>query len=245
MSAAETTPTAVTLLAPLIAAGMAAVHLFGRHLHFLDSVPRSRWLSFSGGVAVAYVFVHVLPEISRVSAHVGEKPLGIGFLERHVYLVALVGFLAYYGVERTAKGSRAAGDEGDAVFWTHVGSFALYNVLVGYLLLHREETGTKSLLLFGVAMGLHFLVNDWGLRHHHGDAYHRWGRWVLAGAVLCGLALGYLVAVDHAAIAALFAFLAGGVILNVIKEEVPAERESRFPSFVAGAALYTAIELLA
>ena len=45
-------------------------------------------------------------------------------------------------------------------------------------------------------------------------------------------------------LALLFAFLAGGIVLNVLKEELPAERESRFSAFVLGAAGYAAILLL-
>ncbi|MFB6119576.1 MAG: hypothetical protein ABEJ68_00490 [Halobacteriaceae archaeon] len=240
-------PTAtVKLAAVAVAFGLAAVHVFGRRLRVLDRQPRSRWLSVSGGVSVAYVFVHVLPEISRAAAHVGEEPLGIGFLERHVYLVALAGFVTYYGVERAAKrGAPTASGEGLRVFWMHVAAFSGYNLLVGYLLLHREQPGVESLLLFGVAMALHFVVNDWGLRHHHGDAYHDRGRWVLAGAILLGLGVGFVVPMDREALAVLFAFLAGGVILNVIKEEVPAERESRFSAFALGATGYAAVLLLA
>ena len=44
-------------------------------------------------------------------------------------------------------------------------------------------------------------------------------------------------------LAVLFAFLAGGVILNVIKEELPEEQESLFWAFALGAALYTALLL--
>jgi hypothetical protein len=116
---------------------------------------------------------------------------------------------------------------------------------VGYLPFHREEPGLESLVLFGVAMALHFFVNDWGLRYHHGEAYHDYGRWVLAAVILVGAGIGTVVPIDRQALAVLFAFLAGGVVLNVIKQEVPAERESRFSAFVLGAVGYTAVLLLA
>lgn len=226
----------------LVALGLAAVHLFGGLLRILDGLPRSRWLSFSGGVSVAYVFVHLLHEVGTVAEHVGDAPFGLGFLERHVYLVALGGFVAYYGVERAAK--RGTDEDDSEVFWMHVGSFGIYNVLVGYLILHRGESGLESVVLFGVAMATHFVVNDWGLRHRHGDAYHRYGRWVLGGAVLSGAGLGFVVSLDQAALALLLAFLAGGIVLNVIKEEVPEERESRFWAFAGGAGAYTALLLV-
>jgi hypothetical protein len=45
------------------------------------------------------------------------------------------------------------------------------------------------------------------------------------------------------AIPMLVAFLAGGVILNVLKEELPQERASRFSAFAAGVLLYGALLL--
>lgn len=50
--------------------------------------------------------------------------------------------------------------------------------------------------------------------------------------------------VAEAAHAALLALLAGGVILNVLKEELPEERKSRFWPFALGAATYAVLLLL-
>lgn len=251
-------PALVTLL---VAAGLAAVHVVAGRLRVLRVVPRSRWLSFAGGVSVAYVFVHLLPEIATRQARVAGDGGSVHWIvavtrEQFLFVVALAGFALFYGLENLARRSRAetgpasvagAAETGTAagVFWIHVGSFGAYNALVGYLLLHREETGTAALVLFGTAMGLHFLVNDYGLSEHHREAYERVGRWLLSGAVLLGVAVGYLVAVRELFVSLLLAFLAGGVVLNVIKEELPAERESRFPAFGAGLAVYTVVLLLA
>ncbi len=68
---------------------------------------------------------------------------------------------------------------------------------------------------------------------------------MLAAAVLAGWIVGFLFEVSEAALAVLFAFLAGGVIMNVLKEEIPEERESRFWAFVLGAGLYAATLLAA
>ena len=69
------------------------------------------------------------------------------------------------------------------------------------------------------------------------------GRWLLAAAVLAGFALGAITTVSDAAIAALTAFLGGGVILNVLKDEVPSERQSRFWAFALGGGGYSALLL--
>ncbi|UPV99556.1 hypothetical protein M0R88_13645 [Halorussus gelatinilyticus] len=243
-------PTSPSTLVTAVAVALAVVHLFAGRLR-LRAIPRSVWLSGAGGVSVAYVFVHLLPELEeRQHAFAGGV---VGFLEHHVYLLALVGFAAFYGLEHAARRSRdrdggeVAGAEtatSPGVFWLHVGSFAAYNALVGYLLVHREEAGLASLGFFAVAMALHFLVNDHGLRDHHRAAYDRVGRWLLAGGVLVGFAVGWATAVEETLVSALFAFLAGGVVLNVVKEELPEERRSNFWAFGAGSAAYAALLLL-
>lgn len=238
------------MVAFVAALGLALVHLYAGKLRFLESTPRSVWLSTAGGVSVAYVFVHLLPEVGEVQ-EVLKEALGrsLGFLENHGYLLALAGLVVFYGLERAAKASRKGrGGEAEAtgpgVFWLHIGSFALYNLLIGYLLVRRPEQGLPELVWFFVAMALHFVVNDFGLREHHKAAYTRTGRWVLAAAVLLGWSAGLFGELPEATRALLVAFLAGGVVLNVLKEELPTERESRFWPFALGAAAYAALLLL-
>lgn len=237
----------------LPALGFALIHLLVGRMAFLESVPRSRWLSAAGGVAVAYVFLHLLPELAAHQQSFDEA-LGPGGEEGEawVYLVALAGLAAFYGLERMVRASRGRSRESggpdraeEGVFWIHIGSFGLYNLLIGYLLLHREEAGPWSLAVYVVAMALHFVTNDFGLREDHKEAYDRRGRWVLAGAVLLGWLLGAALTLPDLAIGVLFALLGGGVVLNVLKEELPEERQSRFGAFALGAAGYAALLLLA
>ncbi|MFC0679841.1 hypothetical protein ACFFGH_18540 [Lysobacter korlensis] len=236
-------------LALVLAAALAMVHVFAGRLRFLDHLPRTRWLSFASGISVAYVFVHLLPEISRGQAAVAEmRAEGAVAAESLLWMVALLGLAVFYGLERLALTSRAKNaSEGDGdrteagVFWLHIGSFALYNVLIGYLLLHQPETDTGGLLFFWAAMAVHFIVNDHGLREHHQHRYQHAGRWLLAAATVIGALLGLATDLGEATVATLTAFLGGGVVLNVLKEELPEERKSRYVPFVLGAAIYTAL----
>jgi len=231
--------------------GLALVHLVAAQLRFLKGTPRSRSLSIAGGVSVAYVFLHLLPELAEYQEILAEATgEAFAFLEHHVYLLSLMGLAAFYGLDRLALASRRQRPgEGEAdrtsggVFWLHIGSFAIYNIIIGYLLVHRETPGVLALCLFWLAMALHFVVNDYGLREHHKQDYDRIGRWVLAAAVLAGWALGAITEVSEAIIAMLVALLAGGIILNVLKEELPEERASRFSAFALGASLYAVILL--
>lgn len=139
------------LLTALIAAGMALTHLFSGKLLFLSGIPRSPWLSAAGGISVAYVFLHVLPELGKRQGAIEEAGgLGRAFLEHHVYVMSLGGLALFYGLERAAKSVRDRGDGSSKralVFWLHIASFSAYNALIGYLLLHREPPGLQGLLL--------------------------------------------------------------------------------------------------
>lgn len=70
-----------TVLCVLI---LALIHLYASKLKFLDTIPRSRWLSIASGVSVAYVFVHLLPDLSEQQQSFAELKV-FSWLEHHVY----------------------------------------------------------------------------------------------------------------------------------------------------------------
>lgn len=234
------------------ALGLAVISILAERLTFLDVIPRSRWLSLAGGAAVAYVMLHLIPELSHHQVTV--TGLGVEshfFSTRTVYLVALAGLAIFYGLERAAKNARRTrreqhlnDDAGPRVFWLHMASYTSYNAIIGYLLVHREVPGSRSLVLFTLALGLHFFSNDYGLRQDFKERYHRLGRWLLAAGIIAGWLIGIETTLHPLVVPLLFAFLAGGVILNVLKEELPEERRSSFGAFVTGVLGYTLLMLL-
>lgn len=225
---------------------LALIHLYASKLKFLDTIPRSRWLSMASGVSVAYVFIHILPDLNEQQEVFAELEV-LSFIEHHVYVMALIGLAVFYGLERGVTQSKKNSDRnraGTGIYWLHIISFALYNALIGYLLFHREESGIFSLFVYTVAMGLHFVVNDYGLNQDHQDAYRRNGRWILASAIVAGSLIGSASHISTAVISMLFSFLAGAIILNVLKEELPEERRSRFGAFAIGTIGYTMLLLI-
>lgn len=240
----------MTVLTGILAAIMAVVHLFAGRLRFLDVIPRSRWLSMAGGLAVAYVFIHLLPELSRGQSVISNTIPKVLFREQHIYLTALAGLVIFYGLERAARISKEANKAAGAgevaspeVFVLHLVSFGIYNMIIGYLLVHREIPGIRSLIFFWVAMTLHFFTTDYELRQDFRHLYHRTGRWILAAVILAGWGAGVAWTLSKVIIAYIFAFLAGGVVLNVLRGELPAERQSSFWAFFVGAVVYAALLL--
>ncbi|HET6611824.1 MAG TPA: hypothetical protein VFG83_07555 [Kofleriaceae bacterium] len=201
---------------------------------------RPWWLSVASGISIAYVFVHLLPDLSEAQARWLEVTPHRPFYLFHsqVYVVALAGVLIAVGVGRVTAppGMR------HRRFWIHTGSFALYNLLIG--LFASQITHVAALIFALLAFGAHFLVSDYNLHVEFRRDYERSGRWVLAAAIVLGWLIETLWNPPVVVVSTLLALVAGEMILNVIKEEIPGKREGRFAAFAGGAMAYTLLLLL-
>ncbi|MDP9460818.1 MAG: hypothetical protein M3Q22_11420 [Actinomycetota bacterium] len=224
---------------------LAGLHLAASHVRRLPLVPERATASFAGGLAVAYVFLHLLPELAEGNEAVGEALSDVlqptPLLDLGIFAVALTGFTVFYGLERLARRHRSAasGEPAASVYWLHLGAFAVYNALITYTMALRVRTGLLFAVLFTVAMGLHFVLTDRGLQEHYPRRFAANGRVLLAGALLLGWGLSALAApVSTLLVVLLTALLAGSVLLNVFKQELPSDRDSSFGWFLAGLVFY-------
>lgn len=241
----------MTLFSLCALLGLILLHIFADKFKFLEGIPRSRWLSIAGGVSIAYVFLHLLPEVTAAERSIREASGGVlEWIDHHAFLVALVGVTVFYGLERAVRRSKYGDDwEGDEnkasakVFWLHLATFSFYNIVVGYLMIHHNTMGPVSFAFFTVAMALHFIVVDFGMRDDFKENYARIGRWVISAALAAGWMLGYSHLLSEQVVGIFIAFLGGGIVLNAIKEELPDERQSDFLAFVVGVGGYSALLL--
>ena len=227
----------------------AAIFIFGGRIHPLRRLfpDRRTVISFSAGMSAAYVFVRLMPELHLARSAFVESAapsVSLAYQGMGIYFLALVGFLMSYGLEHwrarleQAGGADAAGSTG---FKLHVGGFAAYVGLMGYLLVRNIEETTASIALYAVAMAFHFLAVDHALREEHGAVYQRIGRWVLAAMALLGWGAGLLFAVPTTVSTMLLAFISGAVIVNSSIMELPTEKDGRFVPFLMGGLLYGGI----
>lgn len=235
----------------VLAVGLALIHAFSSKFNVFALIPEHRWISFAGGVSIGYVFLEIFPELSHAQEELEHSAIPfIAYLENHVYLLALLGMLVFYGLDILALTSRRfnqAENSSDhttpAVFWIHITAFAGLNVIFGYLLQDISDHTLLECFLFFAAAALHFFIIDNGLREHHRSAYEKRGRWILTAAIMVGAALGRATHLNEAAISIVWSFLAGSIILNILKRELPDEQDSCFFSFMGGTALYTVLLL--
>jgi len=241
----------------LVETGIAALlfaltFLFGGRVHPLKAFMRDRCglVSFSAGMSAAYVFVHLMPEMHGARGVFAESLSGhLPLKGMAIYFVALVGFLVFYGLEHLraqlseGEGEGAQAEESGRAYRLHVGGFAVYVGLVGYLLVRNLEETPVSTTLFAVAMVFHFLTIDHALREEHGAAYESRGRWLLAGMALLGWGAGALFALPVYVLALLVAFLSGAIIMNSAVMELPDSKDGRFLPFMLGGLIYGLILL--
>ncbi len=198
--------------------------------------------SIGGGIAAAYVFVHLLPELARgheeIAEVLGERPHVTELGEVLLFLVAFAGFLLLYGVDHWA--GRSGGDGG--VFAVHLGVFAAYNAVITYSLPTRFRAGAGPAVLFVVAMAVHFVLSDRALAEHYPERFARIGRVVLVGAIVGGYLLAWAFAPTSTTVVnVLLALLSGFVLYNVFADELPGGHSLRFPVFAGSAAAYAAV----
>ena len=226
---------------------LAIVHLVAGSAAALGLKWGPRALSAASGVSVAYVFLDLMPDLAEQQTLIERVGLFPG-LDRHIYILALVGLTVSLWVETASRESRrrrrALGEPdqtGTAAFWLSVISFTLLNAAIGYAVASPGDQVVEPLWMFALAMGLHFLANDHSLVEHHGDRYQRIGRWLLVAGLVAGWLIGTLPAVEIRPdiLALVLAYIAGGTIMNILRHELPdTDRSSDVLAFAAAAAVY-------
>jgi hypothetical protein len=230
------------------AALFAATFVAGSRVHPFRALfrDRSSILSFGGGMSAAYVFVYVMPELHGARrALVESVSVSLRYEGMGIYFVALVGFLLFYGLHHQSNRLRetaAAGETGPS-FQLDISGFAAYVWLMAYLLVNHFGGSGVSITLYATALIFHFLALEQALRHEHGAAFDRIGRFVLAGMAVLGWGMGLLFTLPQPVLALLVAFISGAIIMNSLIMELPAEHGGRFWPFMSGGLVYGLILL--
>jgi len=234
------------------AALIVAVHMLAGKMHFLE-----RWdgmgLDFLAGIAMAYVFVDILPHLAGKQERFAKlDDQGIhGFIAHHVYILALAGFVVYLAVIHTEDRWRQSRRTGEVTLATaplpvkiEAVSFAAYSFIIGSMLAEQPTHRIEPSLFFAAVMAAHFIGLDHLAHQRYPKLYDGALRYMLIATLLAGWLLGLLIEMSGVLYAATFAFLAGGIIIVTITFELPrVTSPRRYWSFCGGAAAFTLILL--
>jgi hypothetical protein len=219
----------------------------------LDHRRSHRFVSFSAGMAVAYVFIHLLPELASASDEFVEVSAGrqLPFPQYRVYAAALLGFVLFYALAHMVSWSRVTGAQQDNAaalerisFRVLTSSYALYVFIVSYLVAHEMQAGGGQVALYTLAMSLHFLGLAYGMRRENAPLYDLWSKHALAAAAIAGWAVAEVIPLSDGLAYTALGFVGGAVIMNTATSELPGKHEGRLFAFLFGSILYSAVLLL-
>jgi hypothetical protein len=219
---------------------LAVIHLFANQAKVLGWIWHGRFISFSSGIYISDVFIDFLPALEKGQPAL-QRTFGefIPYFDRHAYLIALIGVLFYYGIQTKSEAQTGV----KRSFWFAIAGYLLFNFFLGTSLADSTNPDIQPLLLFTIAMGMHYFVRDHNAVTDDPILFEKDARWWLVGALFSGYLVGYMTHIPDAIVAVVVSFLAGGVFLNALRYELPKREQIGYPFFLLGALLYTAILL--
>ncbi|MBX0315362.1 hypothetical protein [Planococcus glaciei] len=234
----------------LVIIGFMIVHIFTNGIKRLEKRMTNRLVSLVSGGSIAYVLLHLVPELTHYQDVAHEAAL-VPWLEKVdyvTYMSALLGVAVFYGINQLSEKSERENRRKEnltrpsvSVFALEISAFALYNGLIGYLLQELSGDNIAAYVVYFIVFSFHFIANNRILHLTHEDLYTRIGRWVLAFSVLTGWILYEVTHASDLTLAFMSSFLTGGVVLNILNDELPEERESSFPAFIVGMIFITVL----
>lgn len=226
------------MVAGFLAAALVLVHVFAVRVARLPDTAQLRIASLGGGVAAAYVFVQVMPELAEGGRSLSTLDI-VDFaptplVESGLFLIALIGMIALYSLDVLSDSGKTSTR---TLYRIHLLAFGVLNVIYGYTMPFLVTTGVVYAVLFTVAIAAHMLLSDRTLARAHPEHFRHQDRWMGTLGIVGGIVLAVLLPpASELALAIPTAFLGGGLLMTTFRDELPAASKVRLPWLVSGAA---------
>ena len=223
----------------VLAIVLALVHVASPKARSLLAGRQDLVSSFAGGMAIAFVFLHLLPQLDRSHHIVGEA----------IYLIVLMGFLFFYTAEHTLNRKRETSTRKRTIskvqFSLHLAFAWVYSWLLMYAMPTQIQMEGVHAVPIIAALGLHLLQQDYSLGREFVEEFDQWGRYLLAAAPLIGWLADYAIVLDKFHSDILTGFLAGWSLYNVLKMQLPEHREASLRWFLSGVVVFLLLTMAA
>lgn len=234
-------------IAATLALALAASHFFAYRVSRMPDRTQDVLASVGGGAAIAYVFVHLMPELAIGGRELSELDITqftpTPITEAGLFLTAMVGMVTFFVLDvRTEEGQAST----KTSFRVHLVAFASISAIYAYTLPSLVTTGWDYAVLFTVVLAGHLLLADRALARAHPEQFAHETRWVGIAAVGVGfLASVVLPPANEYLLAIGTAFLGGVLLMTTFREELPSASRARIPWFLMGVLVMTGLLLLA
>jgi hypothetical protein len=227
-----------TIIPYIVGLVFIAIHFLANAFIPSGKVQRKKWFSFSGGLAVSYIFVYLLPTLHREQMNIEDPYLHLT-MESEIYFVGLLGVVVFLGIQILIRQNYVSHLSS---FWSAVVFYALYNALVSYVVLSLGVSGIQA-VFYTFAIGLHFIAVAHDLWREFPEKYNKYGRYVLGAGIVAGWLFALTTNLAPLIKSIIFAFVSGAMIFNVFKHELPSDEETHFPTFAGAVVIYSAITM--
>ena len=220
---------------PLILAGILSLADYvTEHIYSKKVRGNQKLISFSAGVAIAYIILNLFPEISSYALIDGKA----------IFLYALLGFASLNLLEQYIyKGIRKARNSPKYHKILHVAYFFIYNFLIGMILVSFESKGLAQTLLFFVPFLLYIIVEMLPQEFEFkGGTF----KIFYSMSPLLGAIFGIIYSDFTASIfGKLMSLITGTLLYIVIRESLPSDKAEKPIYFLIGILSYALIIFMA
>lgn len=200
---------------------------------------RHRWEarggSFAAGLAAAYVFLQLVPELTEIDLASGVE----------VHFLVLVGFALLYGIETKLAAGKERGTPTIHEFALRLSVGVIYNTLLIYTIAEQLPDEVAASIIYVLGLGLHLVVMDNGLEERFEARFRTVGRFALCLALLLGWSLASLTDLGEGLVDPLTALLVGFFLFHILHDELPDARQAQLGAFFLGISLFAGLHLAA
>lgn len=218
-----------------IVAVLCVVHATVTYWPILHGPRRHAWLSISSGTALSYVFTYLLPKLAVIQDKIQASGglIGPRIFGAHAYVLALAGLVVFFlldrQVARSVNGKHVALRRQLIILTL---GYGLYSAQLGYLAADLPRPDLPSYILVAAILGLHLMGVNHGIHKRVPAAYEHILRWVYIAATMAGWAAGILTDALQTTILLISTFIAGGIMITAIRDELPNNDGQRSGVFV-------------
>jgi hypothetical protein len=188
-------------------------------------------LSFSAGVSVTYVFLHLLPHFSLAAVQSDE----------FLFLFLLFGFIFIHLVEKYIYQHSSNEIIDNRLEHVNQSTSVIYHVILGFVIYDFAQQGVIDALLLFIPILIFTAVSTLPLRRHSNSLIKFFGsQSTLFGVIL---AYSFVDIIQKNVQNALIGFVIGGLVFSVIRHSLPKDKDGKPLLFILGVIIYASIVL--
>ena len=217
------------VLGYILALILSTVDFFTEGLFSRPSPSKMKFISFSAGVSISYIFLVLLPEIYSSAIAIN----------RLIFFSVLFGFGLFHLIEKYIRQNFTGPKMRKEHRLVHSTTSFVYFFVVGFILVKLVERGVVGGVLLFIPIMLHIIIDS--LPRRHTKKHHM--RVLSAGAPFFGALVASFIDIGEVGNISLLGVVGGALLYTVVRESLPREREGRPLYFIIGLLFFTVLIL--